>query len=68
MLESFPAPSPTPCALTVSPVSAEPLAPGAGCLQGTHFQREYPPGTAVPGGRTGPGGLGLGWDQGWGVR
>lgn len=55
MLESFPAPSPTPClpsppcALTVSSVSAEPLAPGAGCLQGTHFQREYPPGTAVEG-------------------
>ena len=68
MLESLPAPSPTPClpnpscALTVSPVSAESLAPGAGCLQGTHFQREYPRGTAV--GVT-PGGLGLGWDQFW---
>lgn len=52
---------PPPCTLTVSSVSAEPVTPGAGCLQGTHFQCKCPPATAV-------GDLGLGWispGRGW---
>lgn len=55
--ESFPLHL-SPCTLTVSSVSTEPLTPGAGCLQGTHFQCECLPATAM-------GDLGLGWDQPW---